>query len=73
VKKHDSADDIWIILQDQVTKERRVYDVTSYVLEHPGALCAASLAAAAPLLALPPPSAAHGLRHRCLSPAAALR
>lgn len=38
VAQHKSADDLWLIIQDQKTKEWRVYDMTEYVLEHPGGM-----------------------------------
>lgn len=36
VAKHNKPDDAWIIVQDQRTKDWKVYDVTEYVDEHPG-------------------------------------
>ena len=36
VAKHDTADDLWIILQSSETKRLKVYDITAYVEEHPG-------------------------------------
>ena len=36
VAKHDSADDLWIILKNQQSHKLAVYDVTAYVEEHPG-------------------------------------
>lgn len=36
VAEHNKADDAWIIVRNQRTKELRVYDVTEYVDEHPG-------------------------------------
>lgn len=36
VARHDSADDLWIILKNQQTNKLGVYDVTAYVEEHPG-------------------------------------
>ena len=36
VAKHDTADDLWIILQNTETKKLAVYDITAYVEEHPG-------------------------------------
>ena len=36
VARHDSADDLWIILKNQQTDKFGVYDVTAYVEEHPG-------------------------------------
>ncbi|KIZ02662.1 hypothetical protein MNEG_5298 [Monoraphidium neglectum] len=38
VAKHASADDLWLIIQDQRSKEWRVYDMTDYVDEHPGGM-----------------------------------
>ena len=36
VAKHDTADDLWIILQTSETNKSKVYDITAYVEEHPG-------------------------------------
>ncbi len=36
VAKHTSMEDCWIVIQDQSTKEWKVYDVTDYIDEHPG-------------------------------------
>ena len=36
VSKHDSIDDLWIILKNQQSSKLGVYDVTAYVEEHPG-------------------------------------
>ncbi|GFR52705.1 hypothetical protein Agub_g15334 [Astrephomene gubernaculifera] len=36
VAKHDKPDDAWIIVQHLETKEYRVYDITTYIEEHPG-------------------------------------
>ncbi|KAI8476276.1 MAG: cytochrome b5-like heme/steroid binding domain-containing protein [Monoraphidium minutum] len=38
VAMHSAADDLWLIIQDQRSKEWRVYDVTQYVDEHPGGM-----------------------------------
>ena len=36
VAKHDSIDDLWIILKNQQSNKLGVYNVTAYVEEHPG-------------------------------------
>lgn len=36
VAKHDTAEDLWIILQNPDTQKLRVYNITAYVEEHPG-------------------------------------
>ena len=36
VAKHDSIDDLWIILKNQQSSKLGVYNVTAYVEEHPG-------------------------------------
>lgn len=36
VAQHDTAEDLWIILQNPETKQLRVYNITAYVEEHPG-------------------------------------
>lgn len=36
VAKHNKSDDAWIIVRDRQTGVSKVYDVTSYVDEHPG-------------------------------------
>lgn len=38
VAKHKTADDLWVIIQDQDTKEWKVYDLTDYVDDHPGGM-----------------------------------
>lgn len=36
VAEHCTAEDAWIILRHKASGERRVYDVTDYLEEHPG-------------------------------------
>lgn len=36
VRKHSSIDDAWIVISDQRTGVKKVYDITAYVDEHPG-------------------------------------
>ncbi len=36
VAKHSAADDLWIILKNQQSNKLSVYDITTYVEEHPG-------------------------------------
>ena len=36
VAKHNKRGDVWVILQDADTGKHKVYDLTSYVEEHPG-------------------------------------
>ena len=36
VSKHNTPEDLWIIIRQRDTGEYRVYDLSSYVDEHPG-------------------------------------
>ena len=36
VAKHNSSNDVWIIVQSDVTGEWGVYDMTEYLPDHPG-------------------------------------
>lgn len=38
VAKHKTAEDLWVIIQDQDTKEWKVYDLTDYIDDHPGGM-----------------------------------
>lgn len=38
VAKHNSAEDLWLIIKDQDSGQYKVYDVTDYVEEHPGGM-----------------------------------
>lgn len=38
VSAHNSDDDLWLIIRDRDTGEKRVYDVTDYIDEHPGGM-----------------------------------
>lgn len=41
VAAHASDDDLWLIIRDRDTGEKRVYDVTDYIDEHPGGMAIA--------------------------------
>lgn len=36
IAKHNTAEDLWVIIKPRDCSEYRVYDLTSYVDEHPG-------------------------------------
>ena len=36
VVKHNTAEDLWVIIKMKGSKEYKVYDLSSYVDEHPG-------------------------------------
>jgi cytochrome b involved in lipid metabolism len=36
VRKHNKLDDAWLVIADKTTGVKKVYDITTYVDEHPG-------------------------------------